>query len=61
MKVFRWYESIIWRLFGYMMKRHGYYYMDGIAGNNGRGVTAIIFSSVPIEREYTSESFPNPS
>lgn len=52
MKILHWYESIIWRLFGYMMKRHGYYYMDGIAGNNGIGVTAIIFSSVPIEREY---------
>lgn len=61
MKILHWYESIIWRLFGYMMKRHGYYYLDGIPGNNGIGVKAIVFSSVPIEREYTSQSSPNPS
>lgn len=55
MKTLHWYESIIWRTFVWMMKRRGYIYMDGVPADDGKGVTAIVFSSVPIDREYTGK------
>ena len=54
MKILHWYESVIWLVFGWMMKRRGYIYMDGLPGDDGNGVSAIVFSTVPIEREYTA-------
>jgi len=45
-----WYELPIWKLFGWMIKRRGYKFMDGIVDLDG--ITAFVFSTIKIEREY---------
>jgi len=45
-----WYEKLIFAFFGRMLKSRGYKYFDGIGDKDG--ITALVFSTVEIKREY---------